>query len=105
MLSLLCYSYVQAQKMTDDQVIEYVMDAQGRGADQQQIASELLRRGVTMDQVNRIRRKMESQGSAGLGMTLDAKTRMRTAPQQNGALKLQTPEAPRISKAPMWLQR
>ena len=92
MLSLLCYSYVQAQKMTDDQVIEYVMDAQGRGADQQQIASELLRRGVTMDQVNRIRRKMESQGSAGLGMTLDAKTRMRTAPQQNGALKLQTPE-------------
>lgn len=88
-LSLLCVSYMQAQKMTDDQVIEYVIEAQAKGADQQQIAADLLRRGVTMDQVNRIRRKMETQNSAGLGMTLDAKTRIRTAPQQNGALKLQ----------------
>lgn len=89
MLSLLCVPYMQAQKMTDDQVIEYVMEAQAKGLDQQQMASDLLRRGVTMDQVNRIRRKMESQNSAGLGMTVEKKTRIRTAPQQNGALNLQ----------------
>lgn len=89
MFSLLCISYTYAQKMTDDQVIEYVMEAQSRGADQQQIASDLLRRGVTMDQVNRIRRKMEGQKNSGLGLTLDKKERTRTAPQQNGALNLQ----------------
>ena len=82
-------AHVYAQKMTDDQVIEYVLEAQGKGSDQQKIAADLLSRGVTMDQVNRIRRKMESQKNAGLGMTLETKTRMRTAPQQNGALKLQ----------------
>ena len=92
MLSLLCVSYMQAQKMTDDQVIEYVMEAQAKGLDQQQMASELLRRGVTMDQVNRIRRKMESQNNSGLGMTVEKKTRTRTAPQQNGALNLQSTE-------------
>lgn len=82
-------TYMQAQRMTDEQVIEYVVEAQGRGVDQQQMASELLRRGVTMDQINRLRRKMNSQNSSGVGMTLDSKTRIRTAPQQNGALKLQ----------------
>ena len=89
MFAILCASYMSAQKMTDDQVLEYVMSAQQKGADQQQIASDLMRRGVTMEQVNRIRRQMETQKGSGLGNSLDAKTRIRTAPQQNGALKLQ----------------
>ncbi len=87
--SFLCFAYSSAQKMSDDQVIEYVLEAQGKGVDQQQMASELLRRGVTMDQINRIKRKMNSQNSSGLGMTLEKKKRTRTAPQQNGALKLE----------------
>mgnify|MGYP003496142968 FL=1 len=89
-MSILCVGYMQAQKMTDNQVIEFLMEAQTKGLDQQQMASELLRRGVTMDQVSRIRRKMGGQNRSGLGMTLDEKTRIRTAPQQNSALKLQS---------------
>mgnify|MGYP003288802694 CR=1 FL=1 len=88
MLSLFCVVTMQAQKMTDDQVVEYVMEAQSKGADQQQIAAELLHQGVTMDQMNRIRRKMNSQKNAGVGQTLEKKVRTRTAPQNNGALNL-----------------
>lgn len=87
--AFLCLGYANAQKMTDEQVIEYVMEAHAEGVDQQKMASDLLRRGVTMDQINRIRRQVNSQNSAGLGMTLERKSRTRTAPQQNGVLKLQ----------------
>lgn len=78
-----------AQQMNDDQVVEYVMTAQEKGSSQQQIAAELLRRGVTMDQINRIKRKMNSQEKSGVGRTLDEKSRMRTASHENGAVELQ----------------
>ena len=45
---LLCVGVVSAQKMTDDQVIEYVMAAQEKGDSQQQIAKDLLRRGIRL---------------------------------------------------------
>lgn len=90
MLSFLSTAYVLAQKMTDDQVVKYVMNAQEKGDSQQQIAADLLRRGVTMDQINRIKRKMDGQGKTGIGQTIDEKNRTRTAPQQNGALLLQS---------------
>ena len=90
MLSFLCVTYSQAQKMTDDQVIEFVMSAQEKGASQQDIAKDLMRRGVTMDQINRIKRKMESQEKSGMGATLTEKKRTRTAPGKNGAVELQS---------------
>jgi hypothetical protein len=74
--------------MTDDQVVEYVMAAQGKGESQQQIAADLLRRGVSMDQINRIKRKMDNKGKSGVGQTLGEKNRMRTAPQQNTVVQL-----------------
>ena len=97
--ALLCVEFSYAQKMTDEQVIEYVVEAQAKGSNQQQIASDLLRRGVTMDQVNRIRRKMETQEQSGLGMTLEKKSRIRTAPQENGAIKLQQTEGTQFKDA------
>ncbi len=45
--------------MTDDQVIQYVKQATQQGKDQKQIGKELLARGVTEAQVNRIRIKLE----------------------------------------------
>ena len=90
LLLLCCTQYLAAQKMTDDQVIEYVMEAQDKGLSQQDIAKDLLRRGVTMDQVNRIKRKMESQNKNGVGSTLTEKMRTRTAPKKNGAIELQS---------------
>lgn len=90
LLLLCCTQYLAAQKMTDDQVIEYVMSAQEKGLSQQQIAKDLLRRGVSMDQVNRIKRKMESQEKNGMGSTLTEKMRTRTAPKKNGVIELQS---------------
>ena len=87
---LLCVGVVSAQKMTDDQVIEYVMAAQEKGESQQQIAKDLLRKGVTMDQVNRIKRKMENQKTTGVGATMTEKDRARKAPAKNGAVELQS---------------
>ena len=78
-----------AQQMNDDQVVEYVMSAQEKGSSQQQIAAELMRRGVTMEQINRIKRKMSAQEKTGVGKTLNEKSRMRTASQGNGAVELQ----------------
>ena len=85
-------SFVQvmsAQKMTDEQVVEYVMVAQEKGDSQQQIAKDLLRRGVSMEQVNRIKRKMETQKSVGIGGTLAEKERVRKAPIQDETQVLQ----------------
>ena len=87
---LLCVGVVSAQKMTDDQVIEYVMAAQEKGESQQQIAKDLLRKGVTMDQVNRIKRKMENRETTGVGATMTEKDRARKAPAKNGAVELQS---------------
>ena len=87
---LLCVGVVSAQKMTDDQVIDYVMAAQEKGESQQQIAKDLLRKGVTMDQVNRIKRKMENQKATGVGATMTEKERTRKAPNKNGAVELQS---------------
>ncbi|NDV64360.1 SLBB domain-containing protein [Bacteroides sp. 224] len=53
-----------AQSMSDDQVIQYVKDAQQQGLTQAQMTTELVRRGVTREQVERIKNKYEaSQGS------------------------------------------
>lgn len=90
LLLLCCAQYLSAQSMTDDQVVEYVISAQEKGMSQQNIARELLRRGVSMDQVNRIKRKMQSQEQSGVGATMTEKTRTRTAPKQNGAVELQS---------------
>lgn len=87
---LLCVGVVSAQKMSDDQVIDYVMAAQEKGESQQQIAKDLLRKGVTMDQVNRIKRKMENQKATGVGATMTEKERTRKAPNKNGAVELQS---------------
>lgn len=54
---------LQAQTMTDAQVIKFVTEQQARGSDQATIASKLLQRGVTMQQMQRIRKNMEAEKS------------------------------------------
>lgn len=66
--------FVHAQKISDEQVIQYVMEAQEKGLTQQQIATDLLRRGVTMDQVNRLKERYEKSGQTGfVGKTVNEK--------------------------------
>ena len=47
-----------AQQMSDDQVVQYVKSAQQMGKNQKQITTELMRRGVTKEQVERIQKKL-----------------------------------------------
>ena len=63
-LSLLLFAFVFsiasfAQQMSDEQVVQYVKDGQKAGKTQQQMTTELMRRGVTKEQVLRIQNKYE----------------------------------------------
>ncbi|MCI1648005.1 MAG: SLBB domain-containing protein [Bacteroides sp.] len=53
-----------AQQMSDEQVVQYVKNAQKTGKSQKEMTTELLRRGVTKEQVLRIREKYAENSSA-----------------------------------------
>ena len=55
---------VMAQQMSDDQVVQYVKEAQRTGKSQKQMTTELLRRGVTKEQVARIQKKYAEHSTA-----------------------------------------
>lgn len=56
--------------MSDDQVIQYVKQGQQAGKSQKQLTTELLRRGVTQEQVLRIKKKYE-EGSDNAAETAE----------------------------------
>lgn len=58
---------VVAQQMSDDQVVQYVKSAQSAGKSQKQMTTELLRRGVTKEQVARIQKKYAEHSTAADG--------------------------------------
>lgn len=53
-----------AQQMSDDQVVQYVKEAHKSGKSQKQITTELLRKGVTKEQVTRIQQTYAESNSA-----------------------------------------
>lgn len=83
-------SPVFAQSMSDNQVIEYVKKEQEKGTSQQQIVTNLMKRGVTTDQLRRIRKKyMAEQQTLGASdltgkNTGKSESRLRTERQQQG---------------------
>lgn len=75
--------FLCAQSMSDDQVVRYVMEQQEKGKSQQFIVSQLMQRGVTTEQLRRIRKKYEAQqkqpGAVDLtGASQTASNRLRT---------------------------
>lgn len=62
--------------MTDTQVMEYVTKEQQKGSSQSQIVTQLMQKGVTIEQIRRIRDKYQRQnGNSSLGaknLTTDA---------------------------------
>ena len=60
---------VSAQSsMSDDQVIKYITKEHKAGKSQQQIVTQLVQRGVTVDQIRRVRQKYERmEKNQGLG--------------------------------------
>ena len=71
-LMLLCSivsAYAQSS-MSDDQVIKFVLKEQEKGTKQQDIAVKLVQRGVTTEQMQRVRKKAERlKNKQGLGTT------------------------------------
>lgn len=53
---------VASAKMTDQQVISYVKTATAQGKSQQQIGKELFSRGVSQEQLDRVKKTIENQG-------------------------------------------
>ena len=51
--------FVFAQSMTDNQVVDYIQREQAKGTPQQQIAVDLMKRGVSTTQLQKIRRKYQ----------------------------------------------
>ncbi len=75
--------------MTDTQIIEFVTKEHAKGTSQSQIVTQLMQRGVTIDQIRRLRNKYQKeQGNGSLGaknLTTDTKQdRMR---KDNGSKK------------------
>ena len=54
-------------QMTDDQIIEYVQSAAASGKDENQIAQELVLRGVSRSQLERLRDRYQGQQSGSAG--------------------------------------
>jgi protein involved in polysaccharide export with SLBB domain len=72
--------------MTDNQVMDYVIEQNAKGVSRQHIVTQLMQRGVTIDQIRRIQRKYQKQINNGaLGAdditagTQAVKNRMREA--------------------------
>ena len=85
---MLSYAIADAQSgMTDNQVLDYVIEQNAAGVSRQKIVTQLMQRGVTMEQIRRIQKKYQRQIKDGkiLGAedlateSMDIKTRMREA--------------------------
>lgn len=82
LLLFVCGGVSYAQTMSDEQVVEYVLQQQEKGMPQSDIIKNLVRRGVTMEQVNRIKAKYSKQEKGVVGNTdIYKKTRTRNKPE------------------------
>lgn len=87
LFTLLVFAFaltVPAQRITDQQVLQMAVQEKRSGASEADIATRLMQRGATMDQIQRIRQQYARQiTSRGLDNTVDnaidnARARMRT---------------------------
>ena len=85
-LMLICFSatpWAQGSSMTDQQVMEYVEMGMQQGKSQQQIATELARRGVTREQAERVKKLYEQGQKGGKNTTATKSDRKRTNTNDN----------------------
>ena len=83
-----CVLGASAQSMSDSQVIDFVKKEQAKGTNQQSIVTKLLQKGVTTDQLRRIRRKYEAEQSQMGAVDLNSDNRAGQLP--NGASRMRT---------------
>ena len=78
LLCLSATSWAQGGSMSDKQVMEYVEMGMQQGKSQQQIATELARRGVTREQAERVKKLYEQSQKGGKGTATTKTNRQRT---------------------------
>ena len=90
--------------MTDNQVMDYVIEQNAKGVSRQQIVTQLMQHGVTIDQIRRIQKKYQRQKKNGaLGAeditagSQDVKTRMR---ESNGEVRQEQQEREKRNVSP-----
>jgi protein involved in polysaccharide export with SLBB domain/Skp family chaperone for outer membrane proteins len=88
MMLLTCTSMTAQSSMTDNQVMDYVIEQNAKGVSRQQIVTQLMQRGVTIDQLRRIQKKYQKQIKNGaLGaedITAGSKTVKNRMRESNG---------------------
>lgn len=52
---------IMAQSMTDEQITDFIITEQQRGADQRTIASKLLQKGVSVERLRRLKKKYDAE--------------------------------------------
>ena len=60
MLASATASFAQSS-MTDQAVMEYVIEEHQKGTSQSQIVTQLIQKGVTIDQIRRVKKKYEKE--------------------------------------------
>ena len=61
MMLLTCTSMTAQSSMTDNQIMDFVIEQNANGVSRQQIVTQLMQRGVTIDQLRRIQKKYQKQ--------------------------------------------
>ncbi|MDO4526321.1 MAG: SLBB domain-containing protein [Bacteroidales bacterium] len=94
----LCLFSALGQSMTDAQVIKFVQTKHSQGLSQQEIASQLLARGVTMEQMQRVKNKAQVLANESNEVKEIEKTITRTQPEVEGipADKLPSANGPKV---------
>jgi len=77
--------------MTDDQIMDYVIEQNAKGVSRQQIVTQLMQRGVTVERLQRLKKKYEKQQKNGaLGaedITAGSRTTKNRMRKSNGELR------------------
>lgn len=74
-----------AQNMSDEQIMQYVMEGQMSGKSQQDIARELVKKGVSVSRLQTLKAKYEKNKSAASSVTLGNNNVIRTRSTEDDA--------------------
>ncbi len=90
MLSMMAVASFAQSSMSDEAVMEFVIQEHGKGTSQSQIVTKLMQKGVTIDQIKRIKNKYEKENNgSALGaknLTTSPNSKVRTR-ENNGKEK------------------
>lgn len=100
LLASVTQSFAQSSTMTDNAVMEYIIQEHEKGSSQSQIVTQLMQKGVTIEQIRRVKKKFEqeksSQAMGARNLTTTGKDRTR---ERNGdKRKNKEKDGPNVSK-------